>query len=138
MITTELMIMLLVVAAIYFVIGAFWYSPLGFGKLWMKTINMTADELGKDHNMMRSMIVSYLVGLFQVFVLAMVISHLKVQSVIYSMIIGALIATAFGFMSVVRSHHYVKRNLGQMAIDHGYDIAAGAICAGIITWWLAG
>ena len=138
MITTELMIMLLVVAAIYFVIGAFWYSPLGFGTLWMKTLNMTPDELGKDHNMARSMIISYLVGLFQVFVLAMVISHLKVQSVIYSMIIGALIATAFGFMSVVRSHHYVKRNMGRMAIDHGYDIAAGAICAGVITWWLAG
>ena len=137
MITAPLMIMLLTVAALYFAIGAFWYSPLGFGNLWMKTLNMTKDELSRGHNMARSLIVSYLVALFQVFVLAMVISHLKVQSVIYSMIIGALIATAFGFMSVIRSHHYVKRNLGQMAIDHGYDIVAGAISAGVITWWLA-
>lgn len=137
MISTELMIMLVVVAALYFVIGAFWYSPVGFGKMWMKSLNMTQEELGKDHNMRRALIVSYLVALFQVFVLAMVISHLKVQSVIYSMIIGALITTAFGFMSVVRSHQYVKRNMVQMAVDHGYDIAAGALCAGLITWWLA-
>ena len=137
MITTDLMIMLLVVAGFYFAIGAFWYSPLGFGKIWMKSLNMSQEELGKDHNMARAMVVSYLVALFQVFVLTMVISHLKVQSVIYSMIIGALITTAFGFMSVIRSHHYVKRNLAQMAIDHGYDIAAGALCAGVITWWLA-
>ena len=120
-------------AALYFILGALWYSPVLFGNFWMKTINKTPADLKDGHNMIAAMSVSYLVCLAQVFVMAMVVTHLKVQSVIYSMIIGAMIALAFGLLSAVRSHFYEARNLRLMVIDHGYDIVGGAMAAGLLT-----
>ena len=48
-----------------------------------------------------------------------------------------MMAFAFGLASAYRSDSYIKRNMTQMSIDHGYDIVAGAIVAGLATWWLA-
>ncbi len=137
MISVDLALFLLASAALYFVIGAIWYSPIGLGKPWMKAVGLTKEMMDPNHNMIKAMIVSYLVCLVQVFVITMVISHLKVQLVIYSAVIGALMALAFGFLSALRSDTYIKRNMPQMAIDHGYDIVGSAVTAGLATWWLA-
>ncbi|MGC6516400.1 MAG: DUF1761 domain-containing protein [Candidatus Puniceispirillaceae bacterium] len=137
MFSFDLLLLLVIGAAIYFVIGAFWYSPLGFGKPWMKAVGLTKETMDPNHNMVKAMIISYLVCLAQTFVIMMVVSHLKVQLILYSAVIGAMIALAFGLLSAVRSDSYIKRNMTQMSIDHGYDIAGGAIIAGFVTWWLA-
>ena len=137
MISLDLLLLLLIVGAIYFVIGALWYSPVLFGKMWMKAVGITTGESDPEHNMTKSMVISYVVCVAQVFVITMVISHLKVQMIIYSAVIGAMIALAFGLLSAVRSHAFAKRNMTQMAIDHGYDIVGSALSAAIITWWLA-
>ena len=137
MFTFDLFLLLITSAFIYFILGAFWYSPIGFGKPWMRAVGLTKETMDPNHNMIRAMIVSYLVCLAQSFAIMMVVSHLKVQLVIYSAVIGAMIAIAFGLLSAVRSDAYIKRNMVQMSIDHGYDVAGGAIIAGYVTWWLA-
>ncbi len=137
MFTFDLFLLLITSAFIYFILGAFWYSPIGFGKPWMRAVGLTKETMDPNHNMIRAMIVSYLVCLAQSFAIMMVVSHLKVQLVIYSAVIGAMIALAFGLLSAVRSDAYIKRNMVQMSIDHGYDVAGGAIIAGYVTWWLA-
>ena len=137
MFTFDLFLLLITSAFIYFILGAFWYSPIGFGKPWMRAVGLTKETMDPNHNMIRAMIVSYLVCLAQSFAIMMVVSHLKVQLVIYSAVIGAMIALAFGLLSAVRSDAYIKRNMVQMSIDHGYDVAGGAIIAGFVTWWLA-
>ena len=137
MFTFDLFLLLITSAFIYFILGAFWYSPIGFGKPWMRAVGLTKETMDPNHNMIRAMIVSYLVCLAQSFAIMMVVSHLKVQLVIYSAVIGAMIALAFGLLSAVRSYAYIKRNMVQMSIDHGYDVAGGAIIAGYVTWWLA-
>lgn len=137
MFTFDLFLLLITSAFIYFILGAFWYSPIGFGKPWMRAVGLTKETMDPNHNMIRAMIISYLVCLAQSFAIMMVVSHLKVQLVIYSAVIGAMIALAFGLLSAVRSDAYIKRNMVQMSIDHGYDVAGGAIIAGYVTWWLA-
>ena len=137
MFSIELVVFLVIGAAIYFAIGAFWYSPIGLGRPWMKAVGLTKEMMDPNHNMAKAMVVSYLVCLFQVFVITMVVSHLKVQLVLYSAIIGAMIALAFGLLSAVRSDTYIKRNMVQMAIDHGYDVVGSAVIAALATWWLA-
>ena len=137
MFTFDLFLLLITSAFIYFILGAFWYSPIGLGKPWMRAVGLTKETMDPNHNMIRAMIISYLVCLAQSFAIMMVVSHLKVQLVIYSAVIGAMIALAFGLLSAVRSDAYIKRNMVQMSIDHGYDVAGGAIIAGYVTWWLA-
>lgn len=137
MLSVDLILFLLGAGALYFIIGAFWYSPIGLGKPWMRAVGMTKEMMDPNHNMIKAMIVSYLVCLVQVFVITMVISHLKVQLILYSAVIGALMALAFGLLSAVRSDSYIKRNMKQMSIDHGYDIVASAVIAALATWWLA-
>ena len=137
MFTFDLFLLLITSAFIYFILGAFWYSPIGFGKPWMRAVGLTKETMDPNHNMIRAMIVSYVVCLAQSFAIMMVVSHLKVQLVIYSAVIGAMIALAFGLLSAVRSDAYIKRNMVQTSIDQGYDVAGGAIIAGYVTWWLA-
>ena len=138
MISADLAILLVITAALYFVIGAFWYSPYCLGKPWMKAVGMTSDMSDPNHKMIQAMIISYLVSLAQVFVLALIISHLKVQSIVYSAILGSFMALVFGLLSAVRSHGYIKRNRTQMVIDHGYDVVASAICSAVIALHLFG
>ena len=104
MISLNLMILLLICASIYFVLGAFWYNPFGFGRMWMKAVGLTSETMDPNHNMVKAMLVSYLVCFAQSFVIAMVISHLKVQMIIYSAVMGAIIALAFGLLSAARAY----------------------------------
>ena len=73
MISLDLALFLLASAALYFVIGAVWYSPIGLGKPWMRAVGLTKETMDPNHNLIKAMIVSYLVCLVQVFVVVMVI-----------------------------------------------------------------
>ena len=65
MFTFDLFLLLITSAFIYFILGAFWYSPIGFGKPWMRAVGLTKETMDPNHNMIRAMIISYLVCLAQ-------------------------------------------------------------------------
>jgi hypothetical protein len=64
----------LVAGIVNMVIGAFWYSPLLFGKMWMKLSGLTDTELQKAKE--KGMGKSYLIAFIGSLVMAFVLAHL--------------------------------------------------------------
>lgn len=70
-------------ALIPLVVGALWYSPKGFGNLWMREAGMTDDKI-KNSNMALIFGLTYVLGIFASFILAVLVVH---QTHIYSILV---------------------------------------------------
>ena len=66
----------LVAAAAAMVIGGLWYSPIGFGKLWMKLSSLTPKQLeeAKKKNMTKSYVLTFISLLVMSYILALFIN----------------------------------------------------------------
>jgi len=73
-----------VVAAIAgMVIGALWYSPLLFGKLWMKLSHMTEKDIAqaKKRGMAKAYILQFVATLVTAYVLAHILAYAETASI---------------------------------------------------------
>ncbi|MGC6411271.1 MAG: DUF1761 domain-containing protein [Candidatus Puniceispirillaceae bacterium] len=126
-------LVLLGCAALWFILGALWYSPLLFAKPWMRALGKTQEELmAGGSSMAVAMSVSAFVCLMQAATVAFIITHFKIQSVVVAGMVGFLMALSFGFLAEWRSHHYVRRKITLIWIDKGYDLVAAPMVAVII------
>ena len=68
----------LVAAIAQFVIGMAWYSPMLFGKTWMKEMGLTDKDMkaSKEKGMMKEMVIALISAL----VMAYVLSHVTWMS----------------------------------------------------------
>lgn len=60
----------LAAAAVSFILGGLWYSPLLFGKIWMKEAGLTEKDMKKGN-----VGLSYLGGFVTAFIIAYITSH---------------------------------------------------------------
>ena len=82
----------LVAAIVAMVIGALWYSPILFGKIWMKLSGFTKKDLkkAKEKGMAKSYTIGFLASIVTAYVLAIFINFSQVSSVMDGVVIGAL------------------------------------------------
>ena len=73
----------LVAAIVSMIIGALWYSPLLFGKLWMRLSNITAKQLAaaKKKNMTAQYIGQFVLCLVTAYVLTHFLAYVGATSV---------------------------------------------------------
>jgi hypothetical protein len=134
---------LVVVAAVaQFVLGALWYSPLMFGKMWMKIMNVDSyskEELQKmQKTMMPFMGLQLVLTLITTFCLANLLQMGKMVDPNYSAYMGAF-WTWFGFMmpvavsAVIWSSTKRKYWPTQIAIMCGMQLVGIMLAAWILT-----
>lgn len=70
---------ILVAAVVNMVIGALWYSPLLFGGIWMRAMNLRKESM-KGGNMAVLYLVAFLMTLLTNFVLAHYIDYLGAET----------------------------------------------------------
>ena len=61
-------------AVVYMIIGAFWYSPIGFGKMWMHLTGVDFEKLTKEEkskNMMSAYLINFLAAVLLTLTLAL-------------------------------------------------------------------
>ncbi len=90
----------LVTGVISVIIGMLWYSPVMFGKLWMKWSNfptkMTkAQEATHKKAAKRGMIISVFVGIITAYILAVILRLIGDAGAVGGAQIGLLIAVGF-------------------------------------------
>ena len=74
-------LVLLGCAALWFILGALWYSPLLFAKPWMRALGKTQEELmAGGSSMAVAMSVSAFVCLMQAATVAFIITHFKINN----------------------------------------------------------
>ena len=69
----------LIAALSQMVLGSFWYSPILFGKQWMRLVGMTEKEIKQGSGDMKKLYISsYIVSFIAAYVMAVFIQNLGI------------------------------------------------------------
>ncbi len=124
----------LLAAVIYFALGALWYSPALFGKMWMQAKNLTAENMNTGH-MTRTFVITFILNLVCVFITATLISALGAKGAGDGANIGLRVAIGFVATTMGVNYLYDNKPAKLFWIDAGYHIVGILIAAIILAVW---
>ena len=123
----------IVVAAVSaFLLGYFWYSPMLFGKRWMKESGVTPDS-ARNSNMFLVFGLSFLLSLFAAFVLALFIG--PKAGALFGAIAGFMAGIGWVFTSMGISYIFERKTLTHFLINSLYSVVNLTIMGLIIGAW---
>ena len=123
-----------VAAIAYFMLGAIWFNPNVFGKVWMKGHNISTPTEEDKKKMPMMMLMTLVMCFVATVCLAYLINAFSGYTVNwrwYSGVKIALVASAFACVGVGLNHMYTKKSMMTTIIDAGYHVA-GLVAAGMI------
>ncbi|MGZ5243582.1 MAG: DUF1761 domain-containing protein [Bacteroidia bacterium] len=120
----------LVAAIVYFALGALWYSPVLFGKMWMEARNITAENANRD-GMAKIFIITFILNLVCVFLAATFVSALGANGISDGINLGLRFALGFAVTTMGINYMYDNKSSKLFWIDAGYHIV-GIVAATII------
>jgi hypothetical protein len=108
----------IVAALSNFLIGGLWYSPLLFGKIWMKENNFSDDDLKKG-NMPKILGLTFLFSIVMAFNLAMFLNDANTTAT-WGAIAGFLAGFGWVAMAIFINGQFERRSARYMLIHGGY------------------
>lgn len=123
----------LVAALSNFLIGGLWYSPLLFGKPWMKENNFTDDDLKKG-SMAKIFALSFLFSVVMAFNLAMFLNDAN-TTVSWGAIAGLLAGFGWVAMSIFIIGQFERKSAAYMLIHAGYVTVSFVLMGLILGAW---
>ncbi len=127
-------IAVLVSAILAVAVGSIWYSPLLFGKIWMKSLDFTTDD---DYMTKHAMIVAVVRGIIAQSVFFFCVAQFTSYtfSTIVSMTkIGVILSLLFG-AQLYHTAIWEKRSFAYVLINAGYTVTILFGGLAIITYW---
>lgn len=117
----------------FYALGAIWYSPFAFGKIWMNETGITKEKAQKA-NMLKVMGLTLLFSFIMAVNLALFMNSPEIgakEGAMYGFFTG------FGWiaMSIFVSGQYEFRSTRYMLINAGYNIAGLTIMGVILGAW---
>jgi hypothetical protein len=117
----------------FFAFGALWYSPVLFGKMWMKETGITTEK-ARSSNMAKAMGLTVLFSFVMALNLALFMNSPEIgasQGALYGFFTG------FGWigMAIFVSGQYEFRSTRYMLINAGYNTVGLTIMGVIIGAW---
>lgn len=125
-------------AAVYFIIGGLWFSPILFSKAWQELIGLTEEkkqENLKKNNMGFLLGMSFVAGLIACYALACIIGAFQINNLVYGALTGFLVGFSFVFTSTGTSYLFEGRPFKLTLIDSGYPVVALTIAGAILGIW---
>jgi hypothetical protein len=122
----------IVAAVSAFALGALWYSPLMFVKIWMKETGIT-EESAKEANMIKIFGLSFFLSFFASFFLALFIGADAGGG--FGALAGFMagVGWVFTFMGII--YLFERRSLSHFLINALYSVAALTLMGFIIGIW---
>jgi hypothetical protein len=126
----------LVAAAIGWLIGALWYSPVLFAKAWVSAHGYTEEQVKAMQVMQGKIIGLTLVALIVVAaVLQVFLNHLGADSLRDGMLWGFHAWLGFALPLGFIAHLYAQKKWAAWFIDLGYQLVYLVIMAAILAAW---
>ena len=116
-----------------FVLGGLWYSPLLFGKAWMRVNNFSESDLA-TFSKARMFGWSFLFALIMALNLAMFLAA-PGTNLTWGMAAGALTGVGWVAMAIAIVGVFENRSWGYIAINGGYMIVAFVVMGAILGLW---
>jgi hypothetical protein len=117
---------------VHFLIGAVWYSPLGFAGPWMRGLGITPRDIAEARVDMRAALgASALASVAQAGALVALFALLGLPGIAGGIGIGALAGFAFGALPMLKDRVWADRPWPVVLVDGGYEVVAGAVAGGV-------
>jgi len=123
---------IIVAAVSAFALGALWYSPLLFVKIWMKETGIT-EESAKDSNMVKIFGLSFLLSFVASFFLALFIGADAGGG--FGAIAGFMAGLGWVFTFMGITYLFERRSLAHFLINSLYSVASLTLMGFIIGVW---
>jgi hypothetical protein len=119
-----------------FIIGALWYSPILFGKLWMKAHAYTEEKLKEmQKGVMRAYAVSFVCYLVMAAVLSGLMGLTNTATATGGMWIGFLCWLGFAATIGLTANMFSEKSLSTYLIDVGYQLVYLLVMGAILGAW---
>jgi len=117
-------------------LGAYWYSPKGFGKAWMKEIGMTEAKMkNMPLSPAQAMGIGFVVALVTAFVLAQVVRLTGASTFGGGVVVGFWVWLGFLLTVDVGPMLWEGKTSKLTQINAGYHLVQMVLMAGIIATW---
>ncbi len=116
-----------------FVIGSIWYSPILFGKKWMKLNGFTEDDLKEGLPMPVVFGTSFVMYLLAAFSLGMFLG--TSANIGFGIFAGAMIAVFWIGTSKLNNVLFERQKFSLFLIHAGYDLVSFIVMGAIIGGW---
>ena len=114
-------------------VGALWYSPLLFGKIWLKAHGYSQEQMQKAAG--RAYTVSTFCYVVMAFVLAVLVSYVGVSTVLQGAFLGFLVWIGFLATLGLTAHVFSKKPWATYLIDAGYQLVYAVVMGVILAAW---
>lgn len=124
---------------VHYMLGWLWYSDLLFAKSWMKSLNITQEEIHNNttsQHMALALAGSFFIGLIQTIVLYSCITRFHISSMAEAIAFAGTMSFAFNFLSMTRSFLWIPNNFVVILVDAGYNFIGSMIIAAIVSWMI--
>jgi len=116
------------------VVGAYWYSPAGFGKVWSKLSGV--DIMKLPQNEANSAIISVAISsLFQVIALAVLLNSLDVTEIVPAIFTSLFIWFGFTAITTIGVTLYQRRSWRFWWLNASFFLVVMVLNALILTVW---
>lgn len=115
------------------VIGAIWYSPMVFGKTWMKLTGITQTEIDSGKKQMPKIYSMAFIGaLITAYILALIIDLVGASTVGEGLQIGFLVWLGFIATTTLSSVLFEKKKTDLYVLNNGYNLISILVMSVII------
>lgn len=121
-----------VAAVIFMVIGSWWYSPMGFGKMWAKALGKKTGDMG-DANMGYG--VTTVGALVQSFVLANLVRDIGLTTASDGLMLGFAVWLGFFLFVMAGDTIFSGRSMAIGKINSGYYLVVLLINGALLAAW---
>lgn len=116
------------------IIGAVWYSPLVFGKQWMKLSGISQKDIDAQKSQMsKTYAMSFVGALIMAYILAVVLDLVGVATIAQGLQIGFLIWLGFVATTTLSSVLFENKRTELYLLNNGYNLISTLVMAGILT-----
>ena len=124
-------------AIINMIIGSLWFSPIMFGKTWMKLSGIMPGKNDKNmkSKMMKAYIGSFIVSLVMACVLSYFIILANATTFASGALIGLLAGIGFVVTSTASSYLFESKPFKLYLLTVGYYVISYVIIGGILAIW---
>lgn len=125
---------ILVAWLINIIVGSFWYSPVGFGKLWSKLSGVDMMKMPKDQAN-RAITVVAISALIQTIILAVVLQTVDTSTAGEAIVAGLTLWLGFTAMTTIGNTLYQRLSLGFWFLNASFFLVVMVVNSVILTVW---
>jgi len=115
-------------------LGTFWYSPAGFGKLWSKLSGVDLMKIPKNEAT-RALVLVIISSLIQTIALALVLNAFDLKNIGEGVVVALVIWLGFTAATTVGNTLYQRLSLKFWALNAAFFLVVAIINSIILTAW---